>query len=281
MRTAIIGYGKMGKYYDALIAATYIVDPFYSGQRVTFGSVDEFLDYGQPVDLVIVTASTAAHFDIVKKILTHSYNVLCEKPLTLSSLQAKQLEEIATSRSALLYQSTLERYNPIIRFFKQNIAISDVAAIDSYRLGVKPASWTSSNAMFDLGVHDVDLWFYLTKQTVPWTVHAGYTEKTQRREVVVRLKNGGVIRLDLLHRIVWLEDGSVLDFTKAGAANPMLDMLFDLQARSCAMNEAWHKEIALIEQCTKSTLTLLALACHARSELLCMSLIFAPATFVS
>ncbi len=85
MNFAIIGHGKMGKLYDSLLCTKYIVDLIPITNRVYFSHIDEFISYGQPVDLVIVTTPSHTHFDIVKKLLNNGYNVLCEKPICLSS----------------------------------------------------------------------------------------------------------------------------------------------------------------------------------------------------
>lgn len=247
MKVAIIGYGKMGKFYDNLLQAAYIVDMTPVANRASFTSVDEFIFYKQPVDLVIVATPSHTHGEIVKKLLYGHYNVLCEKPLTLSSEECINLEALAKKHSLILYQSTLERYNPLVKFLKHNIPLEDIASIESYRFGHKPASYFSSNAMFDLGIHDVDLWFHLAKGKVPWRIHAAY-KQMPKRKLSITLRNNKRLELDLLHRQITLQNGSTLDFNKSSANNPMLEMIYDLSFHKNNMNEQWHKEIALIEQ---------------------------------
>jgi predicted dehydrogenase len=171
----------------------------------------------------------------------------------LASSEAEELEKLAADRGTLLYQSTLERYNPLIKFLAKNIAADAIREIESYRFGQRPRHALDEDAKFDLGIHDVDLWFYLYHQQVPWTVHAGYGET--RREILVTLKDGSKILLDLLHKYV-LYGGRSLDFSKSSPNNPILEMIFDLSYRGPKMNECWSREIRILEAAESGTIEL-------------------------
>jgi len=197
------------------------------------------------VDLVIVTTSSHVYFEVVRKLLIRGYNVLCEKPICLSSKEAEKLKRLATQKNLILYQPTLERYNPLIKFFRKNIEISDIVKIKSYRYGIQPSRNYTSDPKFDLGIHDVDLWFYLFKKKVPWQMDVGYGQP--RREIIVYLKNKNLLKLDLLNKFIFY-NGFALDFTKASSNNPMLEMIFDLTYKKTAMNEKWSKEVEVLER---------------------------------
>lgn len=245
MNFAIIGYGKMGKLYDSLLGAKYIVDLVRVANRVYFSHIDEFITYKQPLDLVIVTTPSHTHFEVVRKLLMNDYNVLCEKPICLSSKKAEELEKLAEQKNLILYQSTLERYNPLIKFFLKNIDMTNIVKIESYRYGMQPSKNYTSDPKFDLGIHDVDLWFYLLNKEVPWQMNVGYGQ--QKREILVYLRNNSLLRLDLLNKFIFY-NGSVLDFTKTNPNNPILEMIFDLTYKGVAMNEKWSKEIKILER---------------------------------
>ena len=121
MEYAIVGYGKMGKLYDQLLHCQYLIDQFPVNNRVYFSSIEEFIDYKPNVDLVIVCSSSNAHYYISRLLLLNNYNVLVEKPISLSSLETIELEKIARKKRLILYQSTLERYNPLIKFFRKRV----------------------------------------------------------------------------------------------------------------------------------------------------------------
>lgn len=255
MNIAIVGYGKMGKYYDALLHAKYIIDVVITRPNVSFSNVDEFIAYGQPVDLVIVATPMHTHYDIVRKLLLNGNHVLCEKPISIASQEVKELEEIARDKQLTLYQSTLERYSPLIKFVKKNVLPTDINRIESYRYGVKPGGNSSINPLFDLGIHDMDLWFYLTNCQVAWSLHAGYG--SPQRAITVYLKDGRTLKLDLLEKQIRLSNGAVLDLGRASANNPMLEMVYDVLYRGMAMNEDWSEEIACIEHANGDVIELL------------------------
>ncbi|MBC7567004.1 MAG: Gfo/Idh/MocA family oxidoreductase [Pedobacter sp.] len=245
MNIAIIGYGKMGKFYDSLLKADYIVDTLPIKGRMSFANVDELIAYAQPLQLVIVCTPIHTHYEVVRKLLTAGYNVLCEKPISVSSRDANDLETLAHKNNLLLYQSTLERYNPIIKFMKKNIATEEIDWIESFRFGNMPQSIQSINPLFDLGVHDIDLWFYLTECKVKWELHAGYGKP--QRLIKVHLSNGSTLSLDLLEKQIMLPDGTILDLTRASANNPIIEMIYDIIYKGTNANEAWSNEIKRLE----------------------------------
>ena len=245
MNLVIVGYGKMGKLYDSLFPAKYIVDICPVHNHVYFNHLDKFIRFGHPVDLVIVATPTPNHFETVKKLLNFNYNVLCEKPLCFSSEKARLLEKLAAHRNLILYQSTLERYNPVIKYIKTNIALWNIKSIESYRFGLKPAWNYSCDPKYDLGIHDVDLWFYLTQGKTAWQLHCGYG--TQQREMIIYLKNGEKITVNLLDKYVVIKK-QVIKFNNVNQGNPMVEMINNLMKKKTAMNELWSKEIEILER---------------------------------
>ncbi|MFZ2024899.1 MAG: Gfo/Idh/MocA family oxidoreductase [Microgenomates group bacterium] len=241
---AVIGFGKMGRLYDQFLTATYIIDVLPVQNRVYFSQLDEFLHYGQPVDLAIVTNPTPLHDETVNKLLSYGINVLCEKPLCFSSDTCVRLERLAKKKGLMLYQSTLERYNPAIQYIKEHIKMSDVDHIESFRFGTRPEWNYTSDPKYDLGIHDVDLWVYLTRRLIPWTMHCGYG--TPKRELLLYLKTGDTILLDLQKKLVRRSD-TVLDFSTTSGSNPIVEMVTALVKNGKRMNESWGQEIAIIE----------------------------------
>lgn len=253
MKFAIIGYGKMGKLYDKLLGASYIVDPIPIANRVNFGHIDEFISYKQPVDLVIVSTPIHTHFEIVRKLLVNGYNVLCEKPICLSFLMSKELEQLAEQKRLILYQSALERYNPLVKFIGRNINVSQIVNIESCRYGLRPSKYFSCDPKFDLGIHDVDLWFYLVNKQVPWHLKVGYDQP--KREILVNLQGGGTIKADLMNKYI-VYNGSTLDFANCSSNNPLLEMVLDLMYKNVDMNEPWSAEIEYLEKASGHNFTL-------------------------
>lgn len=241
---AIIGYGKMGQLYDKLLDAKYVIDVFPIKNKIYFKSTEEFIAYGPKVDIVIVSTSTHLHHPIAKKLLLAGYDVLVEKPITLSHDKAEELEKIAKKKHLMLYQSTLERYNPLIKFLKHNVSKNEIEYIESFRFNEKSKRSHLESVEFDLGIHDVDLWFYLYNCKVDWKFNVGIGNN--KREIIVYLKNKNKIILDLLNKTIHF-NGTSLDLSKSSSNNPILEMVYDLIYNKNKMNELWSKEIKFIE----------------------------------
>ncbi len=245
MTTAIVGFGKMGKLYDSLLRAHYIIDPLSVGDRSQFSYIEEFIEYKPKIDLVIVSTPINSHFYIVNKLLDNNYNVLCEKPICMETKSALILERKANKRNLILCQSTLERYNPLIKFVRNNISVSEVKRVESYRYGTQPVRGYTDNPIFDLGIHDADLSFYLFNNNISWKINAGYG--FPRREIVITLKDDSKITLDLLNKHIFIGNKS-MDFSTSSQNNPILEMILDIDYKGRQVNEAWSREIKFLEQ---------------------------------
>ena len=66
------------------------------------------------VDAVTIAASTSAHFALAKFFLEHGVHVLVEKPMTRTSREAAELNELAARRGLKLQVGHVERFNPAL-----------------------------------------------------------------------------------------------------------------------------------------------------------------------
>ncbi len=113
LRTALIGTGFMGKVHADGIRRLGNVDivgvaasdlPQARSFADAFGIPGATDDYktllaDQTLDAVHVLTPNALHFPIAKAALEAGKNVLCEKPLTVTEAQAKELVEIAAEKN--------------------------------------------------------------------------------------------------------------------------------------------------------------------------------------
>jgi len=254
MKIAIVGYGKMGRLYDSLYPASWIVDTA-PGVEAHYPSVEALIESGASPDLTIVASPTEKHFLHAKLLLKAGFNILVEKPICMSSREALILQNMAEERGLLLFQSCLERYNPVVKFLKKHLELDSITRIESIRRGVRPGQYLQNNPRYDLGIHDVDLWFHLTDQSIPWQVQAEYGSE-QKREIRIFLQNGGSIVADLLNKKLFTDQAS-FDFTRSSSNNPILEMLNDLLFSGATLNEEWHREISLLEDGTSGIIDLL------------------------
>ncbi len=244
---AIIGYGKMGKYYDKAISADYIVDVVSIANKAYFRSVEDFVSMHPAVDLVIVSTPSETHFSIAKTLLESDYNVLVEKPICLSVNKSLNLENLAEERGKILYQSTLERYNPVVSFIKKNVDLSHVSKIRSSRFGFQPNRANLEGPVFDLGIHEVDLYFYLVSgKNIPWDIEVGYSSDP-KRELLLYMSTGEIVRCDLMNKYI-TRDNLKLDLNLSNQNNPMLQMVQEILYKGPNINEIWSNEIKILEK---------------------------------
>ncbi len=88
---------------------------------------DELLD---KVDAVYIAIPHPFHYEFAKKALQHRKHVLCEKPITLTAAQSKELYDIAKENDVVLYEAIKTAYAP---GFKRLVALAKSGIIGEIR----------------------------------------------------------------------------------------------------------------------------------------------------
>ena len=73
----------------------------------------------EEVDIVDIVTPNAFHYEIAKAALLNGKNVYCEKPLSLSAEESKELAEIAKEKGVLNYVAFNNVMNPATEYIKQ------------------------------------------------------------------------------------------------------------------------------------------------------------------
>ena len=119
------------------------------------------------VDLVVITAPNDAHYPIAKQCLENGLNVVVEKPMVTTSIEAQELIDIARERSLLLSVFHNRRWDgdflTVKKLLDQGV-IGDVCLFESHFDRFRPVvrqRWREqpgpgSGIWFDLGSHLVD-----------------------------------------------------------------------------------------------------------------------------
>ncbi len=166
VRTGVVGVGYLGKYhaekYSELEGSELIgiVDTDQNAaQEISkrlkvpaFGSYKELFD---KVDAVSIVVPTELHHRIAKDFLSKGIDVLVEKPMTTSLLEADDLIETAKSNNCILQVGHLERFNAAV------LALNDVLKqplfIESHRLAPFKDRGTDVDVILDIMIHDIDI----------------------------------------------------------------------------------------------------------------------------
>jgi scyllo-inositol 2-dehydrogenase (NADP+) len=187
VRLGVIGVGKMGLSHLSIAGALpqvevvgvcdsteYVLDILgkYTGVR-TFGSVERMLGEAHP-DAIIVATPTGTHATLVRGALDQGMHVFCEKPLTLTADESRELAQIAADRGLV---AQVGYHNRFVATFREVKRLLDAGAIgrpghilaEAYGpvvLKHKGATWrskrtTGGGCLYDYAAHPIDLvnWF--------------------------------------------------------------------------------------------------------------------------
>lgn len=195
IRSAIVGTGFIGKqHYEAIrrlpnteivaivetneekareFASEYGISSFYT-------DFDELLKH-ETLDVVHICTPNALHFPMSKKALEAGVNVFCEKPLSLTSEESKELVELA-SRCHVKHAVNLNyRSNAMVRDMKERVLSGEVGDIllvqanyiqdwlmfdDDYDWHFDPKLVGSSRTVADIGTHAFDLIQFVSNQKI-------------------------------------------------------------------------------------------------------------------
>jgi len=130
-------------------------------------SIDWFTDYEKLLkrkpDFAIVTVPTELHREVALAAINHGCHVLVEKPLAYLLEDGRKIVDAAKKMGVQLMVGHIERFNPTIDVIKERIGKEKILLIGAVRIGPMPSSERiSTGVIADLGVHDIDLFRYIT-----------------------------------------------------------------------------------------------------------------------
>jgi predicted dehydrogenase len=174
MTVAVIGAGRWGRNlvrtFHELGQLACVAEPEPSLRREladAFPSLPLFADFSEvlatDVTAVAVATPVTTHATIVKASLLRGKDVFVEKPITLSSQHAVELNEIASREGRILMVGHLLLYDPGIEFVKAYLEsgkLGEIRLIHQERLNLGTVR-TAENALWSLGVHDIAVLLHL------------------------------------------------------------------------------------------------------------------------
>lgn len=174
-----------------------------------FSTVRDSISSGLSFDSALISVSSEWHFELCKILLESGKNVLCEKPMCFTLDQLEILCKLSEVKNKTLGQVTLERFNLNIHNnveFLQNQKI-----LEFVRLGLKPFHRFEEGPVFDLGIHDIDLYlFFFAEKRAKFRF--GYVDKLEN---TMRSLNGIDLKSQvdqMLPQILMFEDAVQLGY---------------------------------------------------------------------
>ncbi len=181
-----------------LVAGAFDIDPKKSkkqGRELALDKKRVYADYkemikaesklpeGERIDFVAVTTPNNWHFPIARDFLKAGFHVMCEKPMTLTSSQAKQLQKLVKQKKLIF--GLMHNYTgyPMVKLARDMVAKKELGKIRKVvvqypqgwlataleKTGNMQASWRTDpkqagggGCLGDIGTHAANLAEYIT-----------------------------------------------------------------------------------------------------------------------
>jgi predicted dehydrogenase len=127
-----------------------------------FGSVAELVAAG--VDAVSVAVPTVAHLPVARELMEAGVDVLIEKPLARTLVEADELQAIAARHNRIVQVGHLERFNPAVRATIP--LLTKPMFFEVHRLSVFTPRSLDLDVVLDLMIHDIDIVLTMTQSPV-------------------------------------------------------------------------------------------------------------------
>jgi predicted dehydrogenase len=125
---------------------------------------DDYTDlFDSGIDAVVISTPPETHYQIVSDCLRQGLHVLVEKPLATTSVQARELIDLAARHDRVLMVGHTFEYNPAVRALHEAVAggeLGRVHYIDAVRVGLGLFHPTL-NVIWDLAPHDVSILIHI------------------------------------------------------------------------------------------------------------------------
>ena len=173
IRVAVIGAGVMGKNHARVLSSlghlSGVVDADYEvakkvAKRYNVSAYRNVED--ADFDAAIIATPTVTHYQLAREIIERGKHVLVEKPFTHSIEEAQELIDLARDMGVVLAVGHIERFNPIVEFFKKMKKEKELITIGAKRVSGFPTRIRDVGVIMDLAVHDIDVFRYLVGEIV-------------------------------------------------------------------------------------------------------------------
>ncbi len=170
LKIGVIGAGHMGSnhvrilegeknfdlvgIYDANRKQAEIVAETYNTR--VFDSLDELL---QEVEAAVVVVPSSLHKEVGLKVADYGVHALIEKPLAVTSEDARILTDVFAGKGLYLQVGHIERFNAVVREMKKLLEGKNVFYIEAHRYSPFSGSGRISDVSVieDLMIHDIDI----------------------------------------------------------------------------------------------------------------------------
>jgi predicted dehydrogenase len=153
-----------------------------------FSDYDKLLSMPE-IDFVVVALPNYLHAPVSIEAMKRGKHVHCEKPMSISYAEAKEMADTALQTQKVLMVGLNNRFLPQSRYMKelvQNNFFGDVYHVNAFwkrRAGLPASPWymdktfAGGGCLIDIGLHMLDLVMYLLDHPAPVNVSASSYKK--------------------------------------------------------------------------------------------------------
>ena len=139
------------------------------GVQNSFNNYDDFLN--SDIDAVFISSPNAHHYEQVVRAARAGKNILCEKPIAMTSLQAEEMVKVCKENNVLFAVNYVHRYHPLVVKAKELLMdqkLGKLVSIDvHFNIDFPPDNnfrfkkdLSGGGALRDIGTHMIDLLRY-------------------------------------------------------------------------------------------------------------------------
>ena len=187
MNVGIIGVGRIGEMhlrnilqYFPWIKVTGLIDPALSDRVLDLVdnkdnihyNIDEMLRDAK-IKAVIICSPTPSHFETIVKCASHKKHIFCEKPLSFSENELKEIISLGEKENISIQVGLNRRFDNDFILMKKKIDSGLVGAIQMIHItnhDSNPPKYkflkSSGGMLLDLCIHDFDMLNFLTNQKI-------------------------------------------------------------------------------------------------------------------
>ena len=241
IRFLIIGYGHMGKRYGANLDNFNCVWDYYD-IYIKGGVKDIVLS---KYSHIIISTPPEHHYDCYDKLREFKGKILIDKPIITDESQKMVLDDKRVSASMT------ERFNPVVSQIKELINKDNLISVEFIRNSNVNAVYWDIPILFDLSIHDLDLYFHIfDENTIPMvtdvfkkgkSLHLSvksendfFTKFTWSHECKKRERRIKIFQTDAVYDVD-LIDQTILKYEDDNRVTN-LGILKDQPMRTCLMN---------------------------------------------
>tara|TARA_B100001250_G_scaffold355305_1_gene329733 strand:+ start:1129 stop:2070 length:942 start_codon:yes stop_codon:yes gene_type:complete len=187
MKICVIGGGGWGKNHINTLNKLGVLHGIVDSDKNTldqFKNINEQCLFFESIDLslttnfdgYIIATPAQTHYDIAKKLLNLSKNILVEKPVCLTFDNAKELYEIAKNKKCFIMGGHLLLFHPAFLKMKElveNGKLGKIVYLYSNRVNFGKIR-NHENALWSLAPHDISLLLFFCKNFPNEINYAGF-----------------------------------------------------------------------------------------------------------